>query len=140
MFIVIGEGEERAQLEEMIKSRSLDKKIFLVGAIKDSYKLLPAFDIFVLPSVKEGFPFALLEAMSAKLPVIATQVGAVPEIIQNGKNGFLVQASSPGAIAGKIKELLASDHLYQEFSIQGHQTVLFNFTEDKMVKEIENLL
>lgn len=140
VFIVIGGGEEKTKLEEMIKQKGLDKKIFLIGQMENAYKLITAFDIFVLPSVKEGFPFAILEAMSAKLPVIATRVGAVPEIIENGKNGFIVDPGNPAALASKIKDLLASDHLYKEFSIQGHQTVLFKFSEDKMIKEIEAVL
>lgn len=140
VFIVIGEGQERKEIEGMIKEKGLEKKVFLLGQLKEGYKLMPAFDIFVLPSVKEGFPFAVLEAMSAKIPVIATRVGAIPEIINNGKNGFIVEPGNPGALADKIKELATKDHLRQEFSIQGHQTVLFNFSEDKMIKEIEALL
>ena len=139
-FIVIGEGEERKNLESLIVSRKLQHKVFLLGRIPEAHKFLSAFDLFVLPSVKEGFPWALIEAMAAKIPVIATRVGAVPEIINDGKNGFIVEPNNPPQLAAKIKEVLTSDHLYKEFSIQGHQTVLFNFSEDKMVKEIEALL
>jgi len=139
-FVVIGEGSEREELEKNIKDKKLEKKIFLIGQIRDGYKLIPAFDIFILPSVKEGFPWALIEAMAAKLPVIATRVGAVPEIVDNGKNGLIVEPGNSAALAGKIKELIASDYLFKELPIQGHQTVLFNFSEDKMIKEIEGLL
>ena len=118
----------------------MEKKVFLLGQLKDGHKLMPAFDMFVLPSVKEGFPFAILEAMAAKLPIIATRVGAVPEIIENGKNGFILEPGNPEALAAKIKELTHNDRLRQEFSIQGHQTLLFKFSEDKMVREIEMLL
>ncbi len=140
IFVVIGGGEEKEKLELLITRYKLQKKVFLMGQLPDGHRYIPAFDIFVLPSVKEGFPFAVLEAMSAKIPVIATRVGAIPEIIENGKNGFIVEPANPAALAGKIKELLASDRLRQEFSIQGHQTVLFKFSEDKMVKEIEALI
>lgn len=140
VFLVIGDGPLKKELVSSIKYYGLEKKVFLLGQLPDGYKFIPAFDIFVLPSVKEGFPWALIEAMAAKLPVIATRVGAVPEIIENGKNGFIVEPANPAALAGKIKELLANDHLRQEFAIQAHQTVLFNFSEDKMVKEIESLL
>lgn len=140
IFVVIGDGKERVMLENMIREKGLTKNFFILGQIPDAHKLMPAFDIFVLPSVKEGFPWAIIEAMAAKIPVIATRVGAIPEIIENGKNGFIVESANPAALAGKIKELLANDHLRQELSIQGHQTVLFNFTEDKMIREIEILL
>ncbi len=140
IFVVIGDGSERKNLELQVTSYKLQKKFFFLGQLADAHKFLPAFDIFVLPSVKEGFPFALIEAMAAKVPAIATRVGAVPEIIDNGKNGFIVEPANPTALAGKIKELIHNDHLLKEFSIQGHQTVLFNFSEDKMVKEIEGIL
>ncbi len=139
-FFIIGDGEERPKLEKLIKENGLGKKVFLLGSIPEAKKLLQAFDIFVLPSVKEGFPWALIEAMAAKIPVIATSVGAVPEIIDNGKNGFMVAPRDPKALSSRIKEVLASDHLKKEFAIQGNQTVLFKFSEDKMVKEIEGLI
>ncbi|MBI2064956.1 MAG: glycosyltransferase family 4 protein, partial [Candidatus Yanofskybacteria bacterium] len=101
---------------------------------------LQAFDIFVLPSVKEGFPWALIEAMTARLPVIATRVGAVPEIIKDRQNGIIVEPNKPEQIAKAITEIINSDYLKKELAIQAHQTVLFKFSEDKMVKEIEVLL
>ena len=140
IFVVIGDGPERKNLELLIADRQLQHKIFLLGQIEDGHKFMGGFDLFVLSSVKEGFPFVIIEAMVAKLPIVATRVGAIPEIIENGKNGFAVEPGNPAALASKIKELLTNDRLNQEFSIQGHQTVLFNFTEDKMIKEIESIL
>ena len=139
-FVIIGDGEDRKKLQNLIIEKGLGKKVFLIGKIDNAHRYMPAFDIFVLPSLKEGFPFALIEAMSAKVPVIATRVGAVPEIIDNGKNGFIVEPGNSASMAGKIKELLASDHLLKEFAIQGHQTVLFEFNEDRMIGEIEGVL
>jgi len=140
IFTVIGDGPERKNLELLIANRQLQHKIFLLDQIEDAHKFMSGFDLFVLPSVKEGFPFVIIEAMAAKLPIVATRVGAMPEIIETGKNGFIVEPGNPAALASKIKELLINDRLSQEFSIQGHQTVLFNFTEDKMIKEIESIL
>ena len=111
-----------------------------MGQIPDAYRFLSAFDVFVLPSLKEGFPWALIEAMSAKLPVIATDVGAVPEIIDDRKNGLLIKPKDSVGLADKIKEVLENDHLRNELGIQPHQTVLFKFELDKMVKKIEELL
>src|SRR3989344_815778 len=86
-FLIIGDGQERSNLESRIINYGLEKEIMLLGQIPEAFKYIKAFDIFVLPSVKEGFPWTILEAMAAKVPVIATSVGAVPEIIKNGKNG-----------------------------------------------------
>ncbi len=140
VFFIIGDGELRPELEKMIQEKGLGEKVFLLGRIPDAYRFLPAFDVFVLPSVKEGFPWALIEAMSAKLPVIATDVGAVPEIIDDHKNGMLVKPKDPAGLAHKIKEILANDRIKNELGIQAHQTVLFKFELDKMVKKIEELL
>lgn len=140
VFFIIGDGPGRVELERLIKERGLQKKILLLAHIPDAYKLLSAFDIFVLPSVKEGFPWVILEAMTAKLPVIATRVGAVPEIIENSKNGLLVEPGQPQQIAAKIQELENNERLRQELGIQAHQTVLFKFTLEKMINEVEALL
>ncbi len=140
ILFIIGEGAERQRLEELISAKNLKNKVFLLGQWEEAYRYLPAFDIFLLPSLKEGFPWVILEAMSAKLPIIATSVGALPEIIANGKNGLLVKPANSSQIAEKILELEANDHLKREMGIQAHQTILFKFPLEKMVREIESLL
>lgn len=140
IFFVMGDGEERPELEKLIEEKGLQRKILLLGQVPDAYKLLTAFDIFVLPSVKEGFPWVVIEAMAAKLPVIATKVGAVPEIVEDGKNGIFVEPARPEQIAKKVQELINNEYLRRELGIQAHQTVLFKFSLDKMVKEIEKIL
>ena len=112
----------------------------MIGALNDAFQYLKAFDVFVLPSVKEGFPWSLLEAMAAKLPIIATSVGAIPEVIESGKNGVLVEPKNSKAIAESITTVLSNDKLRQELGIQAHQTVLFKFSLEKMVREVEDLL
>ena len=138
--VIIGEGNERRAIESKVKEYGIENNVVLTGQIPDAKKYLKAFDIFVLPSVKEGFPWAVLEAMAAKLPIVATRVGAIPEIIEDSKNGFIVEPNNPGQLAKAIKKLLANEHLRQEFGIEAHQTVLFKFDEDRMIKQIEKLL
>lgn len=140
IFLVLGEGAERPALERLIAEKKLDQKVFLLGRVPQARDFLPAFDIFVLPSLKEGFPWAVLEAMAAKVPVIATDTGAVPEIIDHGKNGLVVKPGHPQAIADGLSELLANDHLRQTLGLHGHQTVLSKFGLDKMIKQIETIL
>ena len=140
VFVIIGEGIERPRLEKLIIEKGLRKKVLLLGQINDALRFLPAFDIFILSSIKEGFPWVVVEAMAAKLPVIATRVGAIPEIIEDTKNGMLVEPARPEHIAKKIQELLDNDHLRREIGIQAHQTVLFKFPLDKMIREIESIM
>ena len=140
IFLIIGDGQERTKLKTLIEQKGLQNKVILLGQIPNAYKLLGAFDIFVLSSVKEGFPWVIVEAMAAKLPVIGTRVGAIPEIIEDGKNGIIVEPAQSEKIAVKIQDLLGNDRLRQEMGIQAHQTVLFKFDSEKMIGQIEKLL
>ena len=138
-FLIIGDGEEIKKIESMIKEMKLEKEIVLAGRISEIQKFMKAFDVFVSPSVKEGFPWVILEAMAAKLPIVSTNVGALPEIIENGKNGIIVEPRNPQQLAEAIKYLLENKRIRQEFSLQAHQTVLFNFPIEKMIRETEDL-
>ena len=140
VFFIIGGGPLTESLKLKVKSLNLENKVFFLGHLENASQYLPAFDIFALPSVKEGFPWVILEAMTAKLPIIATKVGAMPEIIENEKNGLLVEPGQPEQLASKIENLLKNDYLRKEAGMQAHQTVLFKFSLEKMVKEIEAIL
>lgn len=89
-YTIISDGEERENLERLIEKLGVSEFVHLVGFRENAPELLSAFDIFLLPSHKEGFPFALLEAGYAGLPVIATKTGGIPEIIDDGQTGILV--------------------------------------------------
>lgn len=138
-FLIIGDGERKTELESKIASYKLEKDLILVGQIPEADKYMRAFDFFVLPSVKEGLPWVILQAMAAKLPIISTRVGGVPEIIEDGKNGILVEPKEPLEMAKAIKYILENERARQEFGIEAHQTVLFKFPIEKMVRETEVL-
>jgi glycosyltransferase involved in cell wall biosynthesis len=105
--VVIGSGELRPRLETLIKKHGLERGVFLAGHIPDAARFLKAADLFVLPSVKEGLPYALLEAALAEAPVIATAVGGVPEIIAGDALGTLVPPGNPDALARAIRRAVA---------------------------------
>ena len=111
MFVVIGDGAERQKLEEMIKKYNLENNFLLQGSMADAHKYLKAFDLFVLPSIKEGMPWTVLEAMAAGLPIVAAKVGGVPEMIENGKSGILVEPQNPQELVAAIKKIIADDNL-----------------------------
>ena len=118
-------------------------KLIIIGKgncfMPDAYKYLKAFDVFVLPSIKEGFPWVILEAMAAEIPIIATKVGAIPEIIQDGKNGILIEPKNPQQIVDAITKLLNNEHLRKGLAEQGKNTVIEKFNLDKMIKQYEDL-
>lgn len=89
IWIIIGEGEARVRLQKLILDENLYNKIFLIGYVPHASEILKAFDVFMLPSIKEGLPYVLLEAEQAKLPIIATNVGGIPEYFTTPHNSIV---------------------------------------------------
>jgi glycosyltransferase involved in cell wall biosynthesis len=98
VLVIIGAGQEEAVLNNKIRALGLEDSVYLVGFEPEAAKLMPAFDIFLLPSTTEAFGYVLLEAGFAGLPVVASNVGGVPEIIKDEKTGLLVKSRSPHSI------------------------------------------
>ncbi|MDP2676419.1 MAG: glycosyltransferase family 4 protein [bacterium] len=133
--VIIGEGEKRQELRKKIARLGLEKNIFLAGHIKDAPTLLKAFDIFVLPSIKEGFPYALLEAGSARLPVIASEVGGVPEIIHGGKTGLLTPPKNEYMLTSHIQTLMDNAKLRNHFGTALNEKIGKEFRFDTMLAQ-----
>ena len=108
-FIIIGEGENKNKLQNQINILGLQNEIQLTGFIPDAEKLLKAFDIFILPSVKEGLPYAIAAAMQAGLPNKTTNVGCIPDKIEHEKSGLLVESKNPKVLAKTTLELIKNE-------------------------------
>jgi len=106
-LLIIGDGSERKNLKGLANKLGLKERVGFVGQIlhEKITEYLAQADCFVLPSLKEGFGIAVLEAMAAGLPVIGTRVGGIPDIIEDGKTGILVEPKNPEAIAQAIYEI-----------------------------------
>lgn len=139
-LLIIGDGEERNKLQAQIQQLGLNHRVILYGRLDDARSYLKVFDAYVLPSVKEGFPWAILEAMRAGLPVIATRVGAIPEVIQDGQNGLLIEPRNPAQLAQKLEQLLADEQLRISLSTHALQTISEHFSLSKMLQQIKTLL
>jgi len=105
----------------------------IISGVPNAAKFLKSFDIFVLPSVKEGLPYVILEAGLAKLPVIASNVGGVSEIITDGENGLLVPPKNPEALAEAIKKLINDKATREKLAQNLHQKILQDFSLQKML-------
>jgi glycosyltransferase involved in cell wall biosynthesis len=138
-FVVIGDGALHADLVRQIAEYELEDRFFLVGSLQKAHTYLGALDVFVLPSVKEGFPWAVLEAMAAKVPIVATRVGAIPEMLEHGKSGLLIDPRQPDQMAKAIVQLLESDRLRQDVAIAAHQQLITRFSLREMVTQFEKL-
>lgn len=117
----IGEGPEREKLTVLIKNRGLEHVIHLAGTVRLATRLLQKYQFAVLPSHEEGLPNAALEAMAAGLPIIATAVGGVPEIVADGVNGVLVRPHEPLELAAAIACVTNDPDLRCKLGIEGRR-------------------
>jgi glycosyltransferase involved in cell wall biosynthesis len=102
---VVGDGSERARLEEFVRAEGLSDRVHFHGTVPDAARYISAFDVFVLSSRSEGIPVTLLEAMAANVPVVATSVGGVPEVVGPAE-AILVQPEDHGALAEAIHSVI----------------------------------
>jgi N-acetyl-alpha-D-glucosaminyl L-malate synthase BshA len=139
-LFIVGDGSERPKLEKLSKKLRLEDKVIFFG--KKSNDEIPNFaiasDILVLPSLSESFGVTLLEAMAAGLPIVASKVGGVPEIIKEGRNGFLVKPKNPAAIADRLKVLLENPDIRKKISRNNLKDVK-KYSWNKIAKEIEKI-
>ncbi len=138
LYVIIGEGEERKDLERLISSEKLEKDVLLVGFREQAGELLKAFDIFLLPSITEALGYALLEASFAGIPLVGSNVGGIPEIIKDRVNGILVEPRSQNDIAAAI--IFLTDHKEERIrmGVEARRIApLFHF--DEMFKETVSL-
>jgi len=138
LFIVMGEGDERTRLKQLIEQHGISDRVHLLGHIPDASAYLKAFDIFTLTSRKEGFPYTLLEAGHAKLPVIASRVGGIPELIENTVSGILVRPRNVREIESALRYLLEQSDTRATLGTDLPATVSTRFSLEHMVKETQN--
>jgi len=142
-FIIVGddllEPELACHLKKEVEIAGMQDKISFIGMRSDIPEILSITDLFVLPSLREGLPLALLEAMATGIPVIATSVGSNPEIVTDGINGFLVPPKDSDALAQKINEALLNMERAKRLGREGQNTVERSFTVEQMVNKYEQL-
>jgi len=138
-LMLVGDGPERHKLEALIDHLDLRGNIQLTGFRSDIANLLRCSDAVVLCSETESAPLTLLEGMSCGLPVVATEVGGIPEIVEDGVNGFLVQPKHPEAIAERILELNEDGALRRKLGEAARRTVLERYTADRILGQYEEI-
>ncbi|MGA1875732.1 MAG: glycosyltransferase family 4 protein [bacterium] len=128
-FLIVGDGPYREEMVQRSIREGLDSHIFWAGFRRDVPQILGASDLFVLPSLEDAFPTVLLEAMASGLPVVATNVGGIPEIVEHGRTGLLVPAGQPLLLAREILALLGEPDRLMTFGLQARKRVLTHFSE-----------
>ena len=134
-LVIMGEGDEREKLEDLSQELGITDSVTFKGYVENAKQHLSDFDIFVLPSRSENLPYAILEAGFAGLPVIATSVGGIPEIIESSINGALIQPEDPEALFSTLILLSEDEALRNRLGTNLKQTILKSFSIEKMAKE-----
>ena len=140
-LFLIGSGKELNRAKHFCKINRINHRVEFIGRVmhKEIGKWLSACDIFVLPSYTEGLPNAVVEAMACRRPVIATQVGGIPEIIVNNKNGILVPLKDVQELYSKIMLLCKNNKMAEELGNAGYNTVIEKINWDKRAEQITNI-
>lgn len=139
ILLVIGVGSSEPRLVKMARELNIEDHVKFLGERSDMFQLVTMIDIAVFPSLHEGFSVAILEAMAAGIPVIATSVGGTPELIKNGKDGILVAPENAGEIAGAIVRFCADKKYAASIASLARKKVERDFTEYRMLEMTEKL-
>ncbi len=139
-FLIVGDGPLRQRLEDQAKNLNIHPAVIFTGTRKDIPEILSLMDVFVLPShTREGLGIAIIEAMAAERPVVATDIGGIPEVVNNSETGLLVPPGDPKALSKAIIELLQDPSRAKTMGEKGRIRVKEKFTVKKMLSEIENV-
>lgn len=132
---IIGEGEERRKLESLVERLKIRKYIFFLGGLPFARSYINNFDIFVLPSLFESLPVSIIEAYSEKKPVIASNVGGIPELVIDEETGILVPPKDSKALASAIERLIKDEKLREKLAENGYNRFIKEFTFKVMVEK-----
>ena len=138
-FELVGDGSERAALEQRVRSRGLEHAFTFAGHVENVAGRLADADVFAFPSDSEAFPNAVLEAMAAGLPVVASAVGGITEVVQHGHSGLLIPPRHPEALADTLCGLLTVPHEARRLAANGRALVERRYSFDRMVASAEEM-
>lgn len=136
LFQLAGDGPERASLEAKARELGVNDRVRFLGYREDVPALLASCDLFVLPSLYEGLPLAMLEAMAAGKPVIASAIGGIDEAVVHDETGILVPPADPAALAGAIRQVLFNPPLARRLGAAGRARVERDFSAESMVQGV----
>lgn len=139
LLLLIGDGPERPRLEQKVRERGLSSSVYFLGQQLDFVSLLRQSDVFVLPSELEGFGLSALEALSCGVPVVASNVGGLPEVISDGQTGFLHPVGDTATMTSAVRKLLTDENLWADMSQAARHSVEQSFQRDPLVLRYEEL-
>jgi len=138
-LVIVGSGHDEDHLRNLSYELGIDKNVIFLGARTDIPKLIKLFDIYVLPSLWEGLPMVVLEAMATGCPIIATDVGGNGSVIHHNRNGSLIPSENPAAIASEVIRLSSNPSLRRRYTVNGLDTVHQEYCAQIMTSKYESL-
>jgi len=137
--VLVGDGPDRNQLERYAHELGVIKRCLFLGYQEDVARFYDAIDVLVLPSINEGTPVSVIEALAARRPAVATRVGGVPDVVRDGIDGFLVDADDRDALATRLAELAADPELRARMGEAGHARVIERYAVARLVDDVDKL-
>jgi len=138
-ILIVGGGPLRGQLERKARSLGIEKQVLFLGERTDVPELLSLFDVFVLPSLWEGLPYALVEAAALGRPIVATDIDGVRELIRDGETGLLVSPMQPEELAEAVSRLLGNKEQASRLGLKAKELIPPQYALSRMVKETQDL-
>ena len=139
IFLIVGEGPLRREIEILIKKSDLEERVKLLGFRQDIPEILSVLDLFVLSSSWEGLGTSLLDALASRVPVVATNVGGIPEIVKDRVNGILVPPGNPDVLAEAIIYLVKNRDLARQMAEEGFRLIKEKFTIERMIEQTKKI-
>ena len=138
-LVIVGDGPERRLIEEAVDAHDIRERVVLTGQLSDVNPFYAMADVLALPSHSEGSPYVLLEGMAANLPIVATAVGGVPEIIEDRESGLLVAPRSPQALAEAIGRVLSDPQLARRLTAHASTLVATRYSPEAYVASLAEI-
>jgi glycosyltransferase involved in cell wall biosynthesis len=138
-LLVIGDGDKKVEIENYVVEQGIGDAVIFMGVRHDVPRLLGAMNLFALSSLSEGMPITVLEAMCASLPVVATNVGALPELVEEGETGFLVEPKDDATMAERIARFYLNRETAREFGAAARRKVEREYGLDRMLDQYRDL-
>jgi glycosyltransferase involved in cell wall biosynthesis len=139
LFLIVGDGEFKTELEDLTKTLRVEKSVVFTGWRQDIPEILGILDLFVFASIREGLGLALVEAMVMKRPVVATNVGGIPEVVKDNITGLLIAPCDHKALAGAIIKMLTDRERAKHMGELARDYVYYKFSQELMLEKINHL-
>lgn len=138
-LLLVGDGPESTIVSRMVKEKGLQDRVLFLGKQENIEEVLSISDLFLLLSEKESFGLTLLEAMACQVPCIGTNIGGIPEVVEDGVTGFICELGDVKAVAEKAIQILSNEELYSRISDQAYMRTKEVFHSEKIVEQYEAL-